>query len=139
MTGIDSAAWESLGGTLESNPAAASWGDFEVEVFAIHEDGQLWNRYWDGDEWHEWKSMGGDFVGQPAAAARDAGRIDVLAIDRSGVVQHRFWDGKEWVPWRELEGSPRGPSGVACAWTGSRLNVFVRGPDDDLWYAAFQE
>lgn len=139
MKGVDSVEWESLGGTLKSNAAAASWGDFEVEVFAVRDDGQLWNRYWDGEDWHEWKPMGGDFVGQPAASARDADRIDVLAIDRAGVVQHRFWDGKDWVPWRELEGSPRSPTGVACAWTGNRLDVFVRGPADDLWYRAIHE
>jgi hypothetical protein len=128
--------WEFLGGKVRSNVAAASWGDYEVEVFAIHDDGQLWNRYWDGKAWHQWEPMGGDFVGHPAASARDADRIDVLAVDASGVIQHRFWNGKEWVPWRKLDGSPAGAKDVACSWSGSRLDVFVRGPDDDVWYRA---
>jgi hypothetical protein len=139
LTGVDMAEWQSLGGNLRSNAAAASWGDFEVEVFAIHTDGQLWNRYWDGESWHQWEPMGGDFVGQPAASARDADRIDVLAIDNSGVVQHRYWNGKEWVPWHEVEGSPRNAKGVTCAWSGPRLDVFVRSSDDDLWYRAIEE
>ena len=33
---------------------------------AMH-DGELWNRYWDGESWHAWESLGGslDPTGQP--------------------------------------------------------------------------
>jgi hypothetical protein len=128
--------WDSLGGTLRSNAAATSWGDFEVQVFAIHEDGQLWNRYWDGKDWHRWEPLGGTFTGEPAASARDADRIDVLAVDVSGAVRHRWWDGSEWVPWRDLDEAPAQAKALACSWSGSRLDVFMRGPDDALWYRA---
>ena len=70
-----------MGGTLASGAAVASWGDGgECELFAIHDDGELRDRYWDGARWHDWESLGAGFAGQPAAAARDADRIDVLAF-----------------------------------------------------------
>ena len=59
-------AWESLGGRLTSAPAVTSWARDEMQVFAIHPDGQLWNRYWDGRRWHdfvyEWPTLDESFV-----------------------------------------------------------------------------
>lgn len=129
-------SWTSLEGALVSGAAAASWGEHEVQVFAIHEDGQIWNRYWDGEAWHPWEPMGGAFRGHPAASAREADRIDVMAIDVSGELRHRFWNGTEWVPWRAVPGAPREGRAVTCSWTGARLDVFVFGADGGLWYAA---
>jgi hypothetical protein len=128
--------WTALGGALRTGAAAAAWGQTgETEIFALHEDGELWDRYWDGDAWHEWKSLGGAFVGQPAAAARDADRIDVLAIGTDGVLRHRWWDGTRWVEWREVADAPRDGRAVACVWSGARLDVFVWGADGGLHYA----
>jgi hypothetical protein len=128
--------WLSLGGALRTGAAAAAWGSAgETEVFALHEDGQVWDRYWDWKSWHEWESLGGAFSGQPAAAARGADRIDVLAIGTDGVLRHRWWDGTRWVEWREVAGAPRGGRAVSCVWSGARLDVFVWGVDGGLHYA----
>jgi hypothetical protein len=127
--------WLSLGGALRSGAAAAAWGDGETEVFALHDDGQLWNRYWDKTSWHEWESLGGTFAGEPAAAARDADRIDVFAIGADSLLRHRWWDGRRWVEWRTVEDAPRGARAVSCAWSGGRLDVFVWGADGALHYA----
>ena len=128
--------WTPLGGALRTGAAAAAWGTTgETEVFALHEDGQGWERYWDGKSWHGWESLGGGFTGQPAAAARDADRIDVFAIGVDGVLRHRRWDGKRWIDWRDVAGAPRGGRAVACVWSGSRLDVFVWGADSGLHYA----
>ena len=59
-------AWsdpESLGGTLASPPAATAWAVDQLQVFAIFDDGELWNRYWDGVRWHPWESLGGELTG----------------------------------------------------------------------------
>lgn len=130
-------SWTSLGGAA-SGAAAASWGSEETQVFAIQSDGQLWNRYWDGERWHPWESLGGALTGQPAASARDANRIDVFAIGTDGVLQHRWWDGKEWVPWEAVEGAPVGGEAVACSWIGERLDLVVWGADLELWYAVLR-
>jgi hypothetical protein len=129
--------WISLGGVLRTGAAAAAWGTAgETEIFAIQEDGQVWDRYWDGQSWHAWESLGGAFGGQPAAAARDADRIDVFAIGTDGALRHRWWDGARWVDWREVDGAPRGGTAVSCVWSGDRLDVFVLGADGAVYYAA---
>jgi hypothetical protein len=130
--------WVSLGGALVRGAAVASWGDGgECELFAIHDDGELRDRYWDGTSWHEGKSLGGSFTGQPAAAARDADRIDVFAFDRDGRLNHRWWDGNRWVPWETVEGAPPGDS-VSCSWSAGRLDVFVNRDGGALWYRALR-
>lgn len=137
------ATWTKLGGVLASGPAAAGWGREETEVWAIHEDGRLYDRYWDGKAWHEWETLGAPpgvrLVGQPAAAAKGPDRIDVIAAGDDGKVWHRWWDGRAWVPWREIAGAPRGASGVAADWVGDRLDVYVRGADRSLWYVALRD
>lgn len=114
-----------MGGRLVSNAAVASWGNGESEVFAIRDDAELVDRYWDGALWHEWESLGGPFTGDPAAAARDADRIDVLAIGTDGVLRHRWWDRTAWVPWRPLSGAPPAARGVSAAWSGGHLDICV--------------
>jgi hypothetical protein len=100
----DGSGWsadEDLGGNLAAPAAVTSWAENEMEVFAVFEDGKLWDIYWDGAAWHEWKELGGGpFVGQPAASSWGADRIDVFATDRDGALWHRWWNGEEWVPWR---------------------------------------
>ena len=128
-------AWEDLGGQLRSGAAAASWGDREIQVFAIHDDGEVWNRYWDGQRWNEWESLGGSFTGQPGASARDEGRIDVFAVGADGVLRHRWWDGIRWVDWEDVEGAPHDSSAISCAWVGDRLDLLVTAPDGRLWHA----
>lgn len=131
-------SWLSLGGSVESGATAASWGEYEVQVFVIKDDSQIWNRYWDGSEWHQWESLGGSFTGQPAASARDADRIDIFAIDTAGVLRRRYWNGKEWVPWEDVKGAPRNAKSVACSWSGTRLDLFAWGANNELWYAAVE-
>lgn len=125
--------WDPLGGPVAGGTAVASWGTFESEIFAVLDDGQVWNRYWDGDSWHDWKPMGGAFTGTPAASARDADRIDVLAVGRDGIVQRCWWDGTAWVPWRELAGAPRDALGVSCSWVGAELRIFVVDHERAVW------
>ncbi|HEX9268212.1 MAG TPA: hypothetical protein VF998_00075 [Candidatus Limnocylindria bacterium] len=80
--------------------------------------------------------MGGPFTGEPAAAARDADRIDVFAITPEGEVRHRWWDGRRWVEWETIAGVPAGPTALSCAWSGDRLDLFVRCDDGGLHHRA---
>jgi hypothetical protein len=95
-----------LGGRLASLPAVTAWGDEPMEVFAIFDDGQLWDRYWDGTTWHPWESLGGELAlgSTPAAGAIGPDRLDVLALGRDGRTWQRWWDGRQWVPWQAIEG-----------------------------------
>ena len=75
-----------------------------MEVFAVMDDGELWNRYWDGAGWHEWESLGGELETgvTPSASSWGADRLDVFARGRDGATWHRWWDGTRWVPWEQL-------------------------------------
>ena len=97
---------EALGGVLASPPAVTAWGDEPMEVFAIFDDGALWDRYWDGTTWHPWESLGGELEtgSTPAATSNGPDRLDVLAAGRDGRTWHRWWNGSEWVPWRDAAG-----------------------------------
>jgi hypothetical protein len=95
-------ATESLGGVLVTPPAATAWAADQLQVFAVFADGQLWNRYWDGQTWHDWESLGGDLIGEPAASSWGADRIDVWAAGREAQLWHRWWDGTRWVDWERL-------------------------------------
>ena len=94
----------SLGGAVTGGAAATAWAGDELQVFAVFGDGELWNRYWDGESWHPWESLGGELdpAGAPAASSWSADRIDVFAPGRDGAVWHRWWDGSRWVPWEQL-------------------------------------
>lgn len=96
--------WESLGGTLASAPAVATWAPDEMQVFAIFGDGQLWNRYWDGAAWHAWESLGGELIGDPAACSWGAERIDLFARGRDGALWHAWYEPAGWQPWESLGG-----------------------------------
>jgi hypothetical protein len=94
---------ESLGGRLASGPAVTAWAVDEMEVFAVFDDGQLWNRYWDRTYWHPWETLGGSLDGQPAASSWSADRLDVWAPGRDGRTWHRYWDGTRWTDWEQLK------------------------------------
>jgi len=86
---------------LASGPAVTAWAVDRMEVFAIFDDGELWDRYWDGESWHAWESLGGSLTGQPAASSWGPDRLDVFAPGRDGRLWHRYWDGSHWVDWAQ--------------------------------------
>ena len=57
-----------------------------MEVFAVMDDGELWNRYWDRTYWHQWESLGGELdpSATPAASSWGADRLDVFARGADG-------------------------------------------------------
>ena len=87
---------ESLGGRLASAPAVTSWAENEMQAFAIWDDGQLWDIYWDGAAWHEWHPHGGELTGSPAACSWGPNRIVVFARAADGQLVHAAWDGERW-------------------------------------------
>jgi hypothetical protein len=94
--------WERLGGRLASVPAVTTWAPNEMQLFAIWDDGQLWDSYWDGAAWHEWHPHGGSLVGNPAACSWGPDRIDVFARGADGALWHRWYEPAGWQPWERI-------------------------------------
>ncbi len=71
----------------------------------------------------------------PAVTSRNSGNLDLFAVGETGTVFHRLWSGR-WYNWLPLGGVATA-SPAAVSWGPGRLDVFVRGVDNQLhhkWY-----
>ena len=72
--------WQRLGGNLASAPAAASWGQGRLDVFALGRDLNVYHlSSSDGITWQYWQRLGGPFSSAPAATSQGSGSIDLFA------------------------------------------------------------
>lgn len=84
--------WESLGGTLTSGPAAASWSANRLDVFVRGTDNAVYHKWWDGI-WHDWENLGGVFTSDPAAVSWGPNRIDIFIRGTDNALYHKWWIG----------------------------------------------
>ena len=92
-----SSAWESLGGTTTSAPAAVSWGPNRIDVFARGTDSALWHKWFAGS-WSDWESLGGILTSGPAVCSWASARLDVFVRGTDSALWHKWWDGS-WSDW----------------------------------------
>jgi hypothetical protein len=129
--------WQSLGGVLNSDASAVSWGaQNRIDVFVRGVDNGLWHRWWDGAGWRGWESLGGDLASGPAVASWGPGRLDVFAEGVDGQLWHRLFDGA-WSGWEGLGGVIISDPAAASR-EANRLDVFARGIDNGLWHRWFE-
>ncbi len=119
-----------------------------INLFVREEDGNLWERFWDGSKW-TWSDTGKSVAGDPVILVRGnvasvdnaAVRINLFVNGSDGRLWERFWDGSKWT-WSDtglpvyVAGEPiilvRG--NVASVDNAAvRINLFVRGADGNLW------
>jgi hypothetical protein len=144
--GIDwDRAWvtESLGGAINSSPAAVSWAANRLDVFArAAADNSLQHWAWEGAGWSS-RNLGGTistdpalvagptFSSAPAAVSWAPQRLDVFAPAAVGnSLQHWAWDGAAWIS--ENLGGTLSSRPEAVSWAPGRLDVFARAPDNSL-------
>ncbi len=105
--------WQNLGGNLASPPAAVSWGNNRVDVFAVWGDRTLRHTWWDGTLWNEWESLGGDYAEEPAVATWGPGRLDVFVLGNPQLageappdrqIYHHWFSDNAWSPPKALKG-----------------------------------
>jgi hypothetical protein len=87
--------WESLGGTIASEPAAVSWASDRLDVFARANDNSLQHWWWDGANWGS-DNLGGVLASAPAAVSWASDRLDVFAGGPGDSLSHKWWDGASW-------------------------------------------
>ncbi len=124
--------WESLGGTITTAPAVASWRPNRLDVFAGGTDNSLYHIWWDGQRWSSWESLGGGLTSAPAAVSWGPNRIDVFVRGTDNALWHLWWDGSRWSNWESLDGVLTSSPGVASK-RPNHLDVFVKGTNNILY------
>ncbi|MGZ4864798.1 MAG: DUF2334 domain-containing protein [Halobacteriota archaeon] len=132
-------AWASLGGALNSSPAAVSSRDGWINVFARGTDGAVWMRATTdgGSTWSGWQGLGGQLANGsgPAACSWAAGRLDLFVVGTDNKLWHKSYTGT-WSGWESLGGACTGSPGVTSQTSGS-IDVFVRGTDGAVWQRTY--
>jgi len=126
-------AAESLGGTLTSSPAVASWQPGRYDVLARGTDNAIWHTVYSGKP-SGWQSIGGKASSPPAAVSWGAGRLDVFVRGTDNQLWTRHYTaGAGWSGWSSLGGIlTSGPA--AASWGTGRLDVFARGAGNAVWH-----
>jgi hypothetical protein len=140
------------GSSLSGGPAACSWHQGRIDVFAPVGDGIAQATY-TGGEWTSFNPLpvlevgmvqaeGG---GYPAAVCWEPGRIDLFAIGNDGALWHLWFSNGAWSSnWASLGTIPvtiaiqaTAINPAAASWGPGRLDVFALGDPDVLqhtWY-----
>ena len=134
--------WQNLGGNLASPPAAVSWGNNRVDVFAVWGDRTLRHLWWDGTLWNEWESLDEDYAEEPGGGDLGTGpprrlRPRQPALGRRGLshrqIYHHWFSGNAWSPPKALTGlnpNQAAYSSPTVVCTGpNQLQLFAPGPD----------
>lgn len=126
--------WETLGGTLTSDPAVTSASPGQINIVARGVDNGIWYNYYDGSL-HDWGALGGVSLSAPAVTSVSPGRIDVFVRGADNALWYRWFAG-QWSDWTSLGGSFVSDPTVT-SWGPGRLDIFVIGSDNTLqhkWY-----
>jgi endonuclease/exonuclease/phosphatase family metal-dependent hydrolase len=133
----DSFVWReaSLGGSIIGAPAAVSWGEGHLVVFALGADRTLFHRTYLNGTWAAWTRVSTEtWTADPAAVTVADGRIDVILRGNDGQLYQKTktattaWPATSKV----LSGVVTGGAGVAGAWNEGRLDVFARSATGSL-------
>ena len=124
--------WASLGGTITSDPDAASWGSGRLDVFAKGTNNAVWKKTYQNN-WYGWGDEGGQIVGSPTAVSWGPGRIDLFGRGTDNALWHKYWNGTSWSPWVSLGGVLTSDPEVA-SWAPGRLDVFARGTNNAMFH-----
>jgi len=143
FTSGGSPTWVRIGGGLTSRPGVAAGalsvpGGEAIDAVVRGTNGAVWDLEANATSQRPWRSLGGaTLAGSGPAAVNVGGTLYVLAIRTDGSVWvNRSTDGAHWSGWRPLGGRASGDVGVATPKPGVGV-VFVRGPDNALWYKEF--
>src|SRR5690242_4017141 len=141
QTSPGSASWQGpvpLGATItHSSPAAVTWPDGHLEVFALLSDAHVGyvsqSSTSGGGTWTGWSSLGGPVTGPPAVALDATGHPQVFAATAGRLLAHDYYRNGHWAGWVQAPGKARyvGVPGIAADADG-RLEVFARSTNGDL-------
>ncbi len=123
--------WESLGGDLGSSPAAVSWAENRIDVFAEGTNAHLLHTWFDGS-WHDFEDLGGSLSSPPTVISSESGSLDVFVRDAQDQLAHKYFrPGTGWSGWQQLGGNLAGTPAAIVPEAG-RIEVFARNADNNV-------
>jgi hypothetical protein len=130
--------WEALGGYSQGRPAVVSQNAAQLMVFVRGSDNQLYVNRLSVNTWTGWQSLGGTLTADPVAVAHGSSGTFVTVFTRGsgGEVNYRRWNGTGWEGWTSLGGWITGDLAAVTRDT-TKIYVFVRGGDNQLWLCHF--
>ena len=143
--------WESLGGSLDSAPAACAWDD-RMDVYVKGSDGACWHKTYKNEtvmvydeksgknktttlpKWGAWEDLGGEMKADtaPDVVAVDGG-MEVYITGEDDTVYRKKWEDGSWTSeeWEPMGGKVEtGPTAVT--WGGGEVDVYFTGKNGDV-------
>jgi hypothetical protein len=128
---------------IVGGPAVSSWGPGRLDVVVRNGGNGYSHRFYHPDGgWRGWEDLGGGFTSDPAVASWGPNRLDVFGRGLDGRIWHKNWNGRGWFPqngggpvWELVGDQPFASAPAVASWGFGRLDVFVRGTDDQLYHA----
>jgi hypothetical protein len=124
---------------LSGGPSAVSWGGLRIDVFSRGTDGNLWQKYYDGNAygWGPWANLNIPIDTPPTVTSWGVGRLDIFYATVAGVLQHYWYGNGAWQAVEPLDQPSAsvtivGNPGVV-SWGVGRMDIFVQGSDNALW------
>jgi hypothetical protein len=128
--------------------AVSSWGANRLDVFAWRSsDNGLSHMWYDNDNYSQWEDLSGTFVAPPRAVSGPS-RIDLVGLGTDLRIWHKYYNGSCgpkscWYPqdaqgnpgWEPISNQRFSSAPTIASWGPSRLDVFARGTDNQLYHA----
>lgn len=130
---------------LYTAPGVASWSQGRIDVFALGQNGEMWQYFFDqssGGWITNWLGFGGNFkLIAPTVISWGQYRYDVFAVNQNGTLAYKYYDGA-WSPsqasnsFYDLGGQLTSRPFAITTGIG-QIDVFARGGDAGLWHISF--
>jgi hypothetical protein len=126
--------WESMGGWLASAPAAVSFANGRLDVFATDANGSIWHTWCAalgvpgcrGSGFSTWEQVPGSpppgALGPPVVASGDHNSLELVVLGKDHAIWHHSYD-NNWGSWRSLGGSFVSTPALAAR-GGHNIDVF---------------
>lgn len=136
--------WERMGGTIQGNPSAVSWGAGHLDVYVrggTSGPARVFHKYFQGGAWWGYDPIGIEVVeSDPIASSWAPGRVDVWARGQDtasqpavGDLRQAYYGSNTWNPWASLGGSLLDTPSVV-SWGVGHYSAFARGSSDEGLY-----
>jgi BNR repeat-like domain len=132
-------SWQSVGGSLASEPAVSSWGSHRLDVFALGQDKNFYrvSSTDSGATWSGFNKIVANGASGPSAFSPGVGMIGIVARgqDLAYYFNSSGDSGATWSGWSRIAATGTSSPALTSSATG-RLDLFARGQDNAFYQAS---